>query len=285
MTATRNDDFARYRPDNIVYCLAIYEWERELTVVTALPLFERVAELIGAPPDDSWVCRPGEWKGKSYRHQNFLKRDILHQEPWANLHYAWRRQPDARAYLAAGISMGLDLGRRFDVEIDEAVTANAAQVYEAVLSTICEALQPTYGVGFFVPYSWGPGQFMAGQGSGYAGTEEGLEYNSWAAFCTRGERAGKVLLAKSRVLDQKMLDIFAINLISEKHLATPIDGVSLKQWIRQSGHGTLNQINSVTWRWEVSRSNQPPVRKAAISAGLIADPFWTKLGWVDGGSG
>jgi hypothetical protein len=271
---------ARYRKDNMVFCLAVYEWTADLDILAFQQLFEEIATLIGSSPDDTYVHRKGEWNGKELRYKNFIKRDIIHQDDWVALVYNWRRQPDARAYLAAGLSVSLEF-RQIHIEIDEAIAHSVPQVYEDTLRLVANALKPTNGIGFCVPYQWGVGRFMVGQ-SGYMGPETDLRYDSREAFCVRGGNFQRVLIPLSnRKLDRKLRDIFAINLISRKHLDTPIEGRSLESWIAQGGCGTLRQLGPETWRWDVPKSAQPRVRRAAIDADLIADPFWTKLGWID----
>lgn len=270
----------KYRKSNLVYSLAIYEWTSKIDILAWRDLFERFTAFIGAPPDDVWVCAAGTWKGKDYKYRNFVKRNVIYQQDWQSLNYHWRRQPDARLYSAIDLSVGLDLSKKFSVLIDEAAVSDVELVYEAIVSAASEVLQPLYGIGLKVPYSWSPSQFIGGSGSGYHRPEEGLHYDSPEAFCLRGLHAGRVLGAKPRVLDTKLRDIFEINLISTGHLSSPIESQTLEEWIKR-GHGTLRQITPVTWRWDVPRELQPKVRKAAIAAGLIADPFWTKLGWVD----
>jgi hypothetical protein len=270
-----------YLPTNLEYWLVVYEWKEKLSIFDMLPLFERIAALIGYPPDDVWMCRAGEWKGKSYKYRNFLKRDAIHQDDWANLSYDWRRQPDARLYLAASVSVSLDLNKCISVHIDEAATTDVELVYEAVISSLCERLQPLYGMGFAVPYSWQAHSFVVGQGSGYLGPETGLLYDSAEAFCIRGINAGRILLDKPRVLDKKIRDVFELNLLSEGHFASTIEGENLESWIVHGNHGSLKKITPVTWRWDIPKEKLPAIRKSAIAANLIADPFWTKLGWID----
>lgn len=270
-----------YLPTNLEHWLTVYEWKEQLNIFDMFSLFERIAALIGTPPDDVWVCRAGEWNGKSYKYRNFLKLDVVHRDDWANLSYDWRRQPDARLYLAASVSVFLDLGKSVSVHIDEAATIDVELVYEAVISAVCEKLQPVYGMGFTVPYSWQAHSFVAGQGSGYTGPETGLLYDSAAAFCIRGLNAGRILIDKSRELDRKIRDVFEINLLSQGHLTCIIEGKNLESWIVQGSHGSLRKITPVTWRWDVPKKKLPAVRKSVIAANLVADPFWTELGWTD----
>ena len=112
--------------------------------------------------------------------------------------------------------------------------------------------------------------------------QQGSNQGSREAFNIRGAHAGNILIpVEKRVLDRKLRDIFAINLISRPHLDTVIEGQSLEAWILNGGNGTLRQLGPETWRWDVPKSIQPRVRRAVIAADLIVDPFWTKLGWID----
>lgn len=272
----------KYTKDNVVYALAIYEWQGTRDILQFHALFEEWVKLIGMPPDDVWLHDGGEgWKGKDYKYKTFVRRDIIHRQKWKDLSYHWRREPSARLYQAAWFSVSMGISPEVTIVIDEAAVPDISSMFEVLTGFACEALLPVYGIGLAVPYSWSPVSFITGGGSGYVGPEEGIRYDSRGAFDLRGMAAGHLLVAKPRVLDHKMLDIFAINLISERHLATPVHGVPLKVWIEQQGLGTLKQVSPVTWRWDVPRNQQPAVRRVAIEAGLIADPFWTKLGWID----
>lgn len=271
----------KYLPSNTVRCLAIYEWQSKIDILGMRGLFERFNAIVGSYPDDVWICPPGTWKGKDYKYRNFIRRNIIEQHTWNTIVYHWRRQPDARLYFAMNFAAALHDGSEFSVMIDEAAVADVDLMYEEILKVAATALLPIYGMGFSVPYSWSPGQFISGNGSGYQGPDEGLHYDTAEAFSVRGREAGSVLVAEPRVLDHKLRDIFDINLISAKHLRHEIEGKSLKAWIEGGRHGSLIQMNDVTWRWDLPPSEQPKVRKAAITAELIADPFWTKLSWID----
>jgi hypothetical protein len=270
-----------YLPTNLEHCLAIYGWTEKLTIFDMVPLFERITALIGSPPDDVSMWRADEWKSKGYKYRNFWKLDAIHQEDWVALSYDWRRQPDARAYLAASINVSLERLPTFSVHIDEAATADVELVYEAVISEISKKLSPTYGIGFAVPYSWQAYSFMAGQGSGYAGPETDLHYNSAEAFCIRGLYAGRVLVRDPTPLDKQLRDVFEINLLSSGHLNHLINGERLETWITTRGKGTLRKITPITWRWDIPKKALPEIRRSAITANLVVDPFWTKLGWID----
>ena len=270
-----------YLPTNLEYWLAVYGWKEQLTILDMVPLFERIAALIGSPPDDVWMRRSDDWKGKSYKYRNFRKLDAIYQEDWVALAYNWRRQPDARLYLAASISFSLDVIRKFSVHIDEAATTDVDLVYEAIISEVCEKLNPLYGIGFTVPYSWQASSFVAGQGSGYPGPETGLVYDSADAFCIRGLYAGRVLLMNPTPLNNRIRDIFEINLLSAGHLDHVIEGDRLEEWIANRSKGTLQKVTPVTWRWNIPKLQLPSIRKSAIAANLIVDPFWTELGWID----
>ena len=131
MTAQLADStskWAKYRRDNMMYCLAVYEWQQKLDILAMQKLFERLITPIGSPPDDVWVAPPGKWQGNDYRYSNFLKRDVINQKLWSNLSYMWRRQPNARAYLAAELSVNFDFGRKLKIQIDEASVEGVGEV-------------------------------------------------------------------------------------------------------------------------------------------------------------
>lgn len=267
--------------DNLVFSLGIYEWAAELDISAFGKLFEHLSTLIGKPPDDVWVCPPGTWKGKGYTYRYFAKNRIIDRNIWASLGYHWRRQSDWHSYFSAKINVSLDTGKKFAIVIDESVVSDAVQIFEGAVKSVCELLEPLNGIAFWVPYRWSPVQFLAGQGSGYIGPETGLRYDSPEAFCVRGLHAGRLLIGDRSPLFTKLRDIFPINFISKMHLSQPIEQRTLEEWINQGGHGTLKQVTPVTFRWDVPKNIQPKVRNTAIAAGLIADPFWTKLGWAD----
>jgi hypothetical protein len=270
-----------YSNTNLQHCIAIYGWREPLNIIDMVPLFERIVALIGSPPDDVAMWRAENWKGKNYKYKNFWKLDAIHQEDWVALAYDWRRQPDARLYLAASVSVSFKRNPSFSIQIDEAATADVALVYEAVISEVCKKLNPLYGIGFAVPYFWEAHSFVAGQGSGYPGPETGLVYDSADAFCVRGLYAGHVLLMNPTPLHNQIRDVFEINLLSAGHLDHVIEGERLEAWITKRGKGSLQKVTQVTWRWNIPKSQLPSIRKSAIAANLIVDPFWTELGWID----
>lgn len=267
--------------DNLVFSLGIYEWAADLDIPALGELFEHLSVLMERPPDDVRVCQPDTWKGKGYTYRYYTKHRIIEKNTWASLGYHWRRQSDWHSYFSAKINVGLDTGKKFAIVIDESAVSDAVQIFEGAVKSVCELLEPLNGIAFWVPYRWSPVQFLAGQGSGYIGPETGLRYDSPEAFCVRGLHAGRLLIGDRSRLFTKLRDIFPINLISKRHLAHMIEGGTLENWIGHGGHGTLRQVTPVTYRWDVPKNIQPKVRKAVIAAGLIADPFWTKLGWID----
>ena len=165
----------KYTKDNAVFALAIYEWQGTRDILQFHALFEQWVMLIVMPPDDVWLHDGGEgWKGKEHKYKTFVRRGIIHEKEWKSLDYHWRREPSARAYEAVSISVTTDLSPKLKILIDEAVVPDVGNVFENLMRLACEALLPIYGIGLAVPYSWSPGTFISGNGSGYVRPEQDI---------------------------------------------------------------------------------------------------------------
>ena len=258
----------QYSETNTVGSLVIYEWSVDIDLFAIRDLFEDIAGVIGRPPDIATLL-DDKIKGRDYLYKNFVKRDLIHKKEWDFLGYLWKRN-ETLSDFAIDISCETSLGKRLEFHVDQAAVESGQAVMKSVADLIVEKLLPVYGIGFAMPYYWGPRAF--GQGSvstRYAtvdktiyGPPEWIKERSWAF------RETFIADAAERGLDAKIRDVFELNFLSEGHLNRRIEGMSLRDWIGHTNTGTLRQLNDVTWQWRVPEDLIEEARRPLIDAGI-----------------
>jgi hypothetical protein len=130
-------------------------------------------------------------------------------------------------------------------------------------------LKPRYGIGFSRPAQSGPSSFVFGvpcgpPGSGLTGAdyEENVRISRW----------GDVGMPQQVYLEGLLRDVFPWNYLTGPQLAREVNGIPLKEWIRQStGRGTLTQAGEGVSVWEVSETCIAAIRDTLRRAGVIFD--------------
>ncbi|WP_164923992.1 hypothetical protein [Sinorhizobium fredii] len=157
------------------------------------------------------------------------------------------------------------------IHIDEFAVDDPGAVLAKLLDLIATTLQPIYGIGYSMPYYWGPNTFDQGLIASRYATEDRTFYGAPPEIGRRSRAFSRTFLANAseRRLDVRMRDIFELNLLSEGHLAQPINGTTLKDFIQRQRIGRLNQLTPVTWQWNVPLADIEPVRRALNDADFI----------------
>ncbi|MCA1367480.1 hypothetical protein I6F15_08700 [Bradyrhizobium sp. BRP14] len=161
--------------------------------------------------------------------------------------------------------------RHFALHIDEASVDNSNLAFSRIVDVVVRTLQPIYGIGYSMPYFWGPQAFAIGQTVSRHATADGSFHGALEEIRRQSRAFSRTFLADApeRGLDVRLRDVFELNFLSEGHLNQKIEGLMLGAFIEKYGVGTLDQLTPVMWRWRVPRSEVQNVRKATKNADFI----------------
>lgn len=260
--------YDQYAETNLVRSIVLYDWETATAVAGARDIFDMLAAAIGRPPDIATVL--DEKKGRDYLYKNFVKRGVIDQKEWLEFGYLWKRSKDVLSDFAIEVHFVPNKFRRLTVHLDEAAVDDSVRVYETVIRILVNALQPIYGIGYVMPYFWGPRTFARGMISSRFATDDGTFYGS----PERINKQSKAFLSEylndkeERTLDHMLRDVFEINFLSEGHLNRQMNGGTLRDWIDAHAAGTLEQLTPRCWRWNVPSEKIAKIRTALIKSGL-----------------
>lgn len=260
--------YDQYTETNMVRSLVIYDWSADFDIAGARDIFDRIAHLMGRPPDIATVV-DGK-KGKDYPYRNFVKRDIIHQKNWLLLGYLWKRSASVLSDFAIDVACDIKEFRRFEIHIDEAAVDAIDRTFERIVDLVTNALQPIYGIGYQMPYYWGPRAFANGTVSSRFATVDKTLYGPPERLKEQSSAFGYVYLSSQRphLFGENLRDLFEINFLSKGHLDRQMNGKRLQDWIKDNAFGALRQLTSTTWRWDVPHADIQQVRKTLIEAGL-----------------
>ncbi len=257
-----------YAETNLVRSIVFYDWAVATTIIGAHDVFEIVASIIGRSPDIATVL--DDKKGKDYLYKNFIKRKVLLQKEWAEFGYLWKRREDLLSDFAIEAHFVSGKFRRLTVHVDEAAVDDSSNVNEEIIRILVDSLQPIYGIGYTMPYFWGPRAFATGTISSRYATSDKTFYGPPEQLKKQSQAFRGVYLEDNdkRNLDQMLRDVFEINFLSQGHLDRQVKGKSLRDWINENAFGTLQQLTPWCWRWNVLNEDIPLIRGALIQAGL-----------------
>ena len=257
-----------YTETNTVISVVFYDWAAEFDIAGARDIFDRIIELIGRPPD---ICTVADDKqGKDYLYRNFVKRNVIRRKEWELVSYLWKRSADVLSDFAIETGCEPVKFRNLRIHLDEAAVDDPRQTMKQIVDLVVERIQPTYGIGYAMPYFWGPGSFAHGQGSSRFATVDKTFYGPPETMRERSYEFSPVFLANQRMhhLNSHIRDLFKLNFLSKGHLDRLVNGKRLQDWIVDNGFGNLHQLTPVTWAWEVPGEEIQKLRKPLIDAGL-----------------
>ncbi|TCV74480.1 hypothetical protein EDE05_103235 [Neorhizobium sp. R1-B] len=262
-------DEALFKETNTVHSLAVYEWERKIDFLAATRLCDQLFKILGSQPD--FLTLVGQEKYKSYRYRNYIKKRSSLIDGWEGIGFCWWRRKGILS--EDSIQVSFDVGRfaKFYVHIDECAVPDVMGVYKKVLDLLVAELAPIYGIGYRVPFYWGPSSFAIGQGYSRFATVDRTFYGSPKEIQPRNYEFGRVFrrLPGQRQLETKLRDVFEINLLSAGHLSQKVGNGTLAEWIERDKIGDLVRLSDVTWLWSVPPERIEAVRPVILGAGLM----------------
>ncbi len=259
--------YDQYAETNLVRSIVLYDWNAATTTAGARDVFDVLAAAIGRPPDIATVL--DEKKERDYLYKNFFRRGIIDQKEWLEFGYLWKRSEDVLSDFAIEAHFVPDKFRCVTFHLDEAATDDSLRVYETVAGILVNALQPIYGIGYTMPYYWGPRAFATGTISSRYAIADKTFYGAPEQMKRQAQAFRGEYLADNdrRNLDHMLRDVFEINFLSKGHLERRVEGRALKDWIGENAVGKLQQLTSVCWRWDVPLEKIERIRRVLIEAG------------------
>ncbi|RWC31588.1 MAG: hypothetical protein EOS27_10250 [Mesorhizobium sp.] len=158
----------------------------------------------------------------------------------------------------------------FEIHIDHSAVDDIDEKIRKLVTLIADSLGPIYGIGYDMPYYWGPRAFAQGSSSSRYATADKSLYGPPEQMREQSFAFGPTFRAdpSKRGLSTCFRDIFEINFVSKGHLDRQIQDVTLQTFIAKNRLGTLRQLTPVTWAWGVPPSDIQKVRKIMIDAGF-----------------
>ncbi len=260
-------EIERYKPTNLVYSLAFYEWTTELDIFGARDLLEEMSLMISRPADIATVC--DLYGCKNYAHRNLAKMDVLSKNDWNLLDYLWKRKADDLSQFALEFCCDLTSAKKFDVHIDLAAVGNSREIFLALSDFLVERLRPVYGISFALTYEYAPRSFVFGNNL-YGSINDKPYKATHEQICSRSEMFQQVYLNRGSpsILQDHIRDIYEVNFLSQGHLDFMINGVTFRELVEKRKAGKLTQLNDITWRWDIPGSDMENIRADLIGAGM-----------------
>lgn len=257
-----------YTEENIVRSLVFYEWMANFNITGAQEIFNEISDLIGSIPDIASVADRDA--SKDYLYKNFVSRDVLKKRDWQSLNYLWKRNENTLSDFAIEIGCAIKEFQRFEVHIDVAAVENIGHTYESVISILTDRIQPVYGIGYEMPYFWGPRAFARGSVSSRYDIPTKSLYGAPTFAREQSLMFGPVFreMPNNRHLDVNIRDVFEVNFISDRHLDRDVNGISLKEFINKNDFGELVGLGVGGWIWRVPSKDIHNARRILIDAGI-----------------
>jgi hypothetical protein len=148
-----------------------------------------------------------------------------------------------------------------------AISNILGKCHDPLLQSLIETLKPSYGIGYLRELRKGPILYALGIGQGreieeYSGAayEEGVRHSHW----------GGAGMQKEIYREGVIRDIYPWNLLNNKHLDFPIDGIPFRQWIQgDRNRGSLTALTDECWLWEISEAAISGIRPILWNSGII----------------
>lgn len=133
-----------------------------------------------------------------------------------------------------------------------------------LINSFLNCIESRYGIGYERPLHKGPNLYAVGMvtglGASVADWQEADAIGKWLWEGINGQAYMK----------GKLRDVYPCNILSDVHLLSPVDGVSLADWIRQDGErGVLSPLNNGLWLWKVESHALFPIQRELGDNGLL----------------
>jgi hypothetical protein len=133
-------------------------------------------------------------------------------------------------------------------------------------------LKPSYGIGYTRELQHGPSMYAIGINQGSEVPLKGEAYEQ----ALRISRWCDLAMKKQVYRNGLLRDVYHWNFLTDAQLFAKINGVSLREWIRENpDRGHLSQLNDETWLWNVTEPNLLSIQTALWDAELMFD--WRKF--------
>ncbi len=265
-------DYTVFEETNSVYSAVFYEWRRQLDIRSAFEILQKVAALLPEEPDV--VTLADEKGGKSYKYKSFVSRKVLDRKDGDYLSLQWNRSKNILSDFSINVVCGTGRFKNFRVHVDDATVASPRDFFpdffRDLIYLLVQELDLIYGIGYTMPYYYGPSEFAIGTVARRYATEDGSFYGAPEIINERSCAFNRTFLKYSseRHLDTLMRDVFEVNYLSRGHLDFDVGG-ALEEVIRSEKIGKLAKICDSLWVWTLGEEEIGEIRPRLIEAGML----------------
>ncbi len=253
----------KQNPDHLCTSIALYDWEGDLDVRDFHAIALSFFELSSVAPNDACITRSNkEIAGSPEKIAKLLAAETQSAQTELCLYHL---PPKAKEFMVDWDVMAESMYAQGSKDIFLGCDWTLANVDLKLCLPLFHAfarhIKLRYGIGFHRTFRLGPAPYALG-------IITGLDYSDKEA-----DRIGswfKEQMNRNRHLQGYLRDVYPLNVLSAPHLAQPVAGVPLGQWIAASPErGTLTSLPNDAWLWLVEEQHIDIVRSELIAAGLL----------------
>ncbi len=248
-------------------CIVFYDWEGEFTVKDWFAIAINFFRLLSALPDHVlFGNRPDKTKASSIEE---LEKKVSSGKSLPKVVELFLTIPGFKQ-LAFGwtifASINIHQTKTMMFCFDNDLVDFCQDLVDEIVSQVTSDSGQVYGIVYERPFSKGPDMYAYGMSAGLGYSQEEMK----EADCVGAWMNERMAL--NRHLKGHFRDIYSENIISQNHINSLIEGMTLFEWIEKNNVGSLKQLSDKVYQWSVPQS-QIETARTAIKANslLIAD--------------
>ncbi len=133
------------------------------------------------------------------------------------------------------------------------------------LTAFCK---PKYGFAFLRSTKNKPNYYALGLGTGLKWPQPGPEKEEHE-LVQKWQEVYEPWRSDQIYKTGDLRDVYPYNFICQAHLDRIVQGITLKQFINQPGHGTLQPLTDTLWTWKLSTNEESQVREELRDTGIL----------------
>ncbi|BFM49937.1 hypothetical protein [Marinomonas sp. THO17] len=245
-------------------CIVFYDWEGEYSLKDWLAIAFKFFQLLGVLPDHVLLgSQPDKTKASSIEE---LEKKVSIGKSLPKVVELFLTIPGFKQ-LAFGWSVFASINSYqtktmmfcFDKELD----GSCQDLLDEIIAKVTRTSAQVYGIVYERPFSKGPDMYAYGMSSGLGYSEEEMkEADSIGAWMN--ER-----IALNRHLKGHFRDIYSVNILSQNHVNSLIEGMTLARWIEENKVGSLKPLSDKVYCWSVPQSQIEDARTAIKENSLL----------------
>ena len=245
-------------------CIVFYDWEGEYSLKDWLAIAVKFFRLLGGLPDHVlFGNRPDKTKTSSIEE---LEKKVLSGKSLPKVVELFLTIPGFKQ-LAFGWSVFASINSHQTKTMmfcfDKEMADSCQDLLDEIISEVTEDSGQVYGIVYERPFSKGPDMYTYGMSAGLGYSEEEMkEADNIGAWMN--ER-----MALNRHLEGYFRDIYSENIVSQNHVNSMIEGMTLAEWIEKNNIGVLKPLSDKVYRWSAPQSQIEKARMAIKANSLL----------------